>query len=180
MSPILISWMILVSHISNKQFWKSTVNASNADQIFRISLILEKTWAFNVTVCQLVKVFMKTYDTVRRRVLYNILTEFCIFKKLVMIIIIVAREREMIIPPLWSSGQSSWLQIKRSGFGSGRCQIFWEVAGLERGPLSLASTTEELLGRNSIGSCLEISEYACKDPSRWPRGTLYPQKLALS
>jgi hypothetical protein len=45
-------------------------------------------------------------------------------------------------PPLWSSGQSSWLQIQRSGFDSQRCQIFWEVVGLERGPLNLVSTIE--------------------------------------
>jgi hypothetical protein len=38
------------------------------------------------------------------------------------------------------------------GFDSRRYQIFWEVVGLERGPLSLVSTTEELLGRNSSGS----------------------------
>jgi hypothetical protein len=49
--------------------------------------------------------------------------------------------------PLWSSGQSSWLQILRSGFDSQRYQIFWEVVGLERGPLSLVSTIEELLER---------------------------------
>jgi hypothetical protein len=46
--------------------------------------------------------------------------------------------------PLWSSGQSSWLQIQRSGFDSQRYHIFWEVVGLERGSLSLVSTTEEL------------------------------------
>jgi hypothetical protein len=27
---------------------------------------------------------------------------------------------------------------------------------------------------------LEIIEYGHRDPSRWPRGTLYAQKLALS
>jgi hypothetical protein len=48
---------------------------------------------------------------------------------------------------LWSSGQSSWLQIQRSAFDSRRYQIFWEVMGLERGPLSLVSTAEELLER---------------------------------
>jgi hypothetical protein len=48
-------------------------------------------------------------------------------------------------PPLWSSGQSSWLQIQRSELDSRRYHIFWEVVGLERGPLSLVSTTEELL-----------------------------------
>jgi hypothetical protein len=42
-------------------------------------------------------------------------------------------------PLLWSSGQSSWLQIQRSGFDSQRYQIFWEVVRLERGPLSLMS-----------------------------------------
>jgi hypothetical protein len=81
-------------------------------------------------------------------------------------------------PPLWSSGQSSWLQIERSGFDSRRYQIFPEVVGLERGPLSLASTTEELLGRNSSGSGLENRECGRRDPLCWPRNTLYPQKLA--
>jgi hypothetical protein len=42
---------------------------------------------------------------------------------------------------------SSWLQIQRSEFDSLRYQIFWEVVGLERGPLSLVSTIEELLDR---------------------------------
>jgi hypothetical protein len=46
-------------------------------------------------------------------------------------------------PPLWSSGQSSWLQPE--------AQVRYpalpekKVAGLERGPLSLVTTTEELL-----------------------------------
>jgi hypothetical protein len=40
-------------------------------------------------------------------------------------------------PPLWSSGQISWLQIQRSGFNSRSYQILWEVVGLERGSLSL-------------------------------------------
>jgi hypothetical protein len=62
-----------------------------------------------------------------------------------------------------SSGQSSWLQIQRSGFDSRCYQIFWEVVGLERSPLSLVSTIEELLGRNSIGSDLKIREYDRRD-----------------
>jgi hypothetical protein len=37
--------------------------------------------------------------------------------------------------------------------------------GLERGPLSLASTIEELLERKSSGSGLENREYSRKDPS---------------
>jgi hypothetical protein len=62
-------------------------------------------------------------------------------------------------PPLRSSGQSSWLQIQRSGFDSRRYQIFCEVVSLERGPLRLVSTIEELFGRKSSGSGLEIREY---------------------
>jgi hypothetical protein len=46
-----------------------------------------------------------------------------------------------------------------------------EVVSLERGPLSLVSTTEELLARNSSGS-----RSGRRDSSRRPRGTLYPQK----
>jgi hypothetical protein len=41
-------------------------------------------------------------------------------------------------------GQSSWLQIQKPEFDYGHYQIFWEVVGLERGPLSLMSTIEEL------------------------------------
>jgi hypothetical protein len=50
---------------------------------------------------------------------------------------------------------------------------------LERGPLSLVSTSEELLDRKSSGSGLESREYGSTDTSRWPRGTIYPQNLAL-
>jgi hypothetical protein len=73
-------------------------------------------------------------------------------------------------PPLWSSGQSSWLQIQRSRFDSQHYQILWEVVGLEWGPFSLVSTTEELLGRESSGSGLEIREYSRRNLSCWPRG----------
>jgi hypothetical protein len=52
--------------------------------------------------------------------------------------------------------------------------------GLERGPLSLVGTTEELLDRKSSGPGLEIREYGRGDPSRCPRGSLYLQKLALT
>jgi hypothetical protein len=83
-------------------------------------------------------------------------------------------------PPLWSSGQSSQLQVQRSGFDFRRYQIFWEVPGLEQGPLSLMSTIEERLGRKSSGSSVENREYGHRDPSSWPRGTLYSQKLALT
>jgi hypothetical protein len=78
-------------------------------------------------------------------------------------------ELEVEFPPyelqglsLWFSGQSSWLQIQRSGFDSQHYQVFWEVVGLERGPLSLVSTIEEPLKRKSNGSGLENREYGCR------------------
>jgi hypothetical protein len=65
------------------------------------------------------------------------------------------------------------------GFDSRRFQIFWEAVAVERGPLSLAWTTEELLGRNSSGSGQKTETNDRRDPLRWPRNTLYSQKLAL-
>jgi hypothetical protein len=56
---------------------------------------------------------------------------------------------------LWSSGQSSWLQIRRPGV---RFPALPEkkVVGLERGPLSLVSTTEELLDRKVAAPVLSF------------------------
>jgi hypothetical protein len=65
-------------------------------------------------------------------------------------------------------------------FDSRRYQIFCEVVGLERGPLSLVSTMEELLERKSSGFGLESREYCRGDTLRWPRHALYPQKLVLT
>jgi hypothetical protein len=47
-------------------------------------------------------------------------------------------------------------------FDSGRYQIFWEVASLERSTLSLVSTGEKLLERQSSGLGLENWEYGTK------------------
>jgi hypothetical protein len=61
-----------------------------------------------------------------------------------------------------------------------RDQIFWEVVGLERGPLSLVSTTEELLETKSIGSGLESREYCLGDPPGWPRDTPLSAKVGTN
>jgi hypothetical protein len=63
------------------------------------------------------------------------------------------------------------------GFDSRALQGKKVVVGLERGPLSLMSTTEELLGRNSSGSGLESREYGHRDSSS---GTLYPKKVGTN
>jgi hypothetical protein len=52
--------------------------------------------------------------------------------------------------------------------------------GLERVSLSFVSATEELLERKSSGSGLGNRDHCHRDPSRLPRGTLYPQKFALA
>jgi hypothetical protein len=79
-----------------------------------------------------------------------------------------------------SESQSSWLQIQRSWFDSRHYHIFWEVVGLERCPLSLVSTTEELLGRNSSGSSLQNRDYGCRDPPVCPRDTSLSTKVGTN
>jgi hypothetical protein len=66
------------------------------------------------------------------------------------------------------------------GFDYWSYKIFWEVVDLERGPLTHMNTIEDLHGRNSSGFGLENREYGRGDPLRWPRDTVYPQKLALT
>jgi hypothetical protein len=52
--------------------------------------------------------------------------------------------------------------------------------GLEWGPLSLVSTTEELLDRKVAAPVWKTENTGRRDPSRRPRGTPYPQKLAIT
>jgi hypothetical protein len=59
-------------------------------------------------------------------------------------------------PPLWSSGQSYWLQIHRS---------LVRFPGTKR-KKKVVSETEELLRGNSSGSGLESREYGRRDSSR--------------
>jgi hypothetical protein len=61
-------------------------NRSTIDHLFCIRQILEKKWEYNESVHQLFIDFTKAYDSVRREVLYNILIEFWIPKKLVRLI----------------------------------------------------------------------------------------------
>jgi hypothetical protein len=56
---------------------------------------------------------------------------------------------------LWKIFAIRLFQIYRSLFDSWPYQIFWEVGGLEQGPLSLLRTIEELLEWKSSGSSLE-------------------------
>jgi hypothetical protein len=65
------------------------------------------------------------------------------------------------------------------GFDCRRYQIFWEVVGLERGPVSLVRRSEELFQGNS-DSGLETEINGHGDSLRWPRDTIYPLKLVLT
>ena len=61
-------------------------NRSTIDHIFCIRQILEKKWEYNEEVHQLFMDFKEAYDSVRREVLYKILNEFGIPRKLVRLI----------------------------------------------------------------------------------------------
>jgi hypothetical protein len=52
--------------------------------------------------------------------------------------------------------------------------------GLERGPLTLVSTTEELLGKKNSGFGIENRKYGCRDRSHHHTTPLYKQELALT
>ena len=58
----------------------------NIDHIFCIRQILEKKWEYNEAVHQLFIDFEKAYDSVRREILYNILIESGVPRKLVRLI----------------------------------------------------------------------------------------------
>jgi hypothetical protein len=58
-------------------------NRSMTDRIFCIDHIQEKKWEYNGTLDQLFIDFKNAYVSVRREVLYNILSEFGIPRKLV-------------------------------------------------------------------------------------------------
>jgi hypothetical protein len=78
------------------------------------------------------------------------------------------------------------------------CGLVVRVLGyISVGPGSIPGTTKKSSGSGtgftqpreynwgatwcrSSGSCLENREYCRRDPSRWPRGTLYLQKLAIT
>jgi hypothetical protein len=61
-------------------------NRSTTDHIFCTRQILEKKLEYNETVHQLFVDFKKAYDSVRRKVLYNILMQFGVPMKLVRLI----------------------------------------------------------------------------------------------
>jgi hypothetical protein len=62
------------------------LNRSTTDQIFYIQQILERKWEYNGMVHHLFIDFTKACDSVKRDILYDILLEFVIHRKLVRLI----------------------------------------------------------------------------------------------
>jgi hypothetical protein len=81
-------------------------------------------------------------------------------------------------PPLWSSGHSSWLQIRRSGSIPGTTRK--KSNGSGTGSTQPSEYNWGATWQKSSCSCLENREYGRRDPSSWPRVTLCPQKLATT
>jgi hypothetical protein len=115
-----------------------------------------------------------------RALLWGLRPDITSCPNILLITQIIYKSIVFVRPPLWSNGQRSWLQIKRSWSNSRRYQSLREVVGLERGPLSVVSTTEDLLERKSSDSGLECRKYGRLDPLHLPRETLYPQKVAVT
>jgi hypothetical protein len=108
-------------------------------------------WFFKIKPC----VFYDLYLTILRKYLYFLLPEntlnsgrfivniqyvFLNWRQICQLFLVcVVRINRL-------CGQSFWLQIRRPGLDS-RYYQKKKVVGLERGPLSLVSTTEELLDR---------------------------------
>jgi hypothetical protein len=67
-----------------------------------------------------------------------------------------------------------------SGSIPGATRFIYEVVDLERGPLSIMGTTEELLGRKSNGSGLEIEITAVGDQLRSLRKTPLSAKVGTN
>jgi hypothetical protein len=87
LSNILLARLIpYVNEIIEDQQCGFRRNRSTVDQIFSIQRIQEKKWEYNGLVHQLFIDFKKAYDSVKREVLYNILLQFGIPKKLVRLI----------------------------------------------------------------------------------------------
>jgi hypothetical protein len=83
LSNILLSRVIpYADEITGDHQCRFRRNISTTDQTFYIRQILENKWGYNGTVHQLFIDFKDAYDSVRKEVLYNILTEFGIPRKL--------------------------------------------------------------------------------------------------
>jgi hypothetical protein len=80
---------------------------------------------------------------------------------------------------LWSSGQSSWLQILRSRVRFPALPDFPRSSGSGTGSTQSRVDNWGATWKESSGSGLKIEINGRGDSLRWPRDALYPLKLAL-
>jgi hypothetical protein len=82
--------------------------------------------------------------------------------------------------PLWSSGQSFWLQIQRSWFRFPALPDFLASSGSGMGSTQPREDNWGATWRKSSGSGLENRHNDRGNPLRWPPDTLYPQKVGTT
>jgi hypothetical protein len=93
------------------------------------------------------------------------------------VVYITSRGRERLKIIIYFQVFSSTMQ-QYQDLGFSRFKIcYYDV---KRGPLSLVSTIEELLGRNSSSSGLEIEITAVGDPPRWLRDIPLSEKVSTN
>jgi hypothetical protein len=88
--------------------------------------------------------------------------------------------REAVGPPVWSSGQSSLLQIQRSRVRFLALPDFLSISGSWTGSTQPREDNWGATWKDSSGSGLNPEINGRGDSLRWPRDTLYPLNLALN
>jgi hypothetical protein len=83
-------------------------------------------------------------------------------------------------PPLWSSGQSSWLQIQRPGFRFPALPDFLRSSGSGTGSTQPREYNWGATWKKSSGSGLESREYDRGDLLCWPRNTPLSVKVGTN
>jgi hypothetical protein len=83
-------------------------------------------------------------------------------------------------PPLWSIGQSSWLQIQRSRVQLPALSDFLRGSGSGKGFTQPREDNWGAVSRNWLLRSRKARLTARGDSLRWPRDTLYPQSLTLT
>jgi hypothetical protein len=83
-------------------------------------------------------------------------------------------------PPLWPSGQSSWLQTQRCLVRLPALPDFLRNNGSGMVSTQSREYNWRAAWKESSGSSLQNREYSSRDPLCWPCNTLYQQRLALT
>ena len=83
-------------------------------------------------------------------------------------------------PPLWSSGQSFWLQIQRSWIRFPALPEFLSSSGSGTGSTQPRDQLRSYLNKKNSGSRSRKQINGRGDPLRWPRDTPLPAKVGTN